>query len=91
MINTEVADGIIERFEAEDFSLIVIESGKWTSDMKYEFKTTVVQDKESGKFYEIEESRTGSYYSDYEYSESSVIEVEPHTETKVITVWKEVK
>ncbi len=77
-------DEILQLFEDEDKELTIVEKGLWVSDWKYETKETIVL--YEGKHYCIDESRTGSYYSDYEYGDPIVYEVEPYEIT--VTKWK---
>ena len=46
---------------------IKIADGGWICDGKWEMQTSIVQNVETGKFYEYTLSRSGSYYSDYYY------------------------
>ena len=42
-------------------------------------------------FYRVIQSRSGSYWSDYEYSDPVVSKVEPYTETVTITKYRAVE
>lgn len=77
---------------------------QWSDDGKYSNNTTVGQicsmdtDKwEQSEIFdnyvEQENMRSGSYFSDYDYTIGELIEVYPHTEiiTKEITTWNVVK
>ena len=44
-----------------------------------------------GGFYRVIQSRSGSYWSDYEYSDPVVSKVEPYTETVTITKYRAVE
>jgi hypothetical protein len=68
--------------------LEVIEEGGWIVDYKWQYCTIIV--KYEGKYYEITQSRSGSPFTDYEYSPSTIIEVAPFEETKVIKGWRPV-
>ena len=46
---------------------IKIVDGGWRYDGKWELQTSIVQNVETGKFYEYSLIRSGSYYSDYYY------------------------
>lgn len=47
---------------------IKVVDGCWICDGKWEHQTSVVQNIETGKFYEYSLSRSGSYYSGYYYT-----------------------
>lgn len=68
---------VIQLFDDEDERLDTVESGEWTSDGKYEARTDIVKDIQIGKYYAIHQSRSGSYWSDYEYGDTYANEVEP--------------
>lgn len=82
----ELHNRIYEAFDEETDDIEVIESGKWEHAYKdYFVKESIV--KFDGKYYSIGDYRSGSYYSDYSYDEPTIVEVEPKTETVVITKW----
>lgn len=58
-----------EDFDEEESGIVMVEEGKWESDYKWENKRVVIQHKETGNFYALYQSRSGSYYSDYHYDE----------------------
>lgn len=77
----------------------VVDEGEWIEDYKYQFKTDVVHvtDPSIGQhldvpfeegYYQIFQSRSGSYWSDYEYYEPTVTKVEPYEVT--VTKWRKV-
>ena len=84
--------------------LKIAHEGEWEQDHKWQTKETVVEltgeealDPENWPtdevlepgFYQINDARSGSYYSDWEYSEPAVFKVEPYTET--VTKYKRVE
>lgn len=64
-------DGIIKDWE-------VIEEGEWEGE-KYMVKTNLVRHKDTGAFYHLSQSRSGSYFTDWEYDfpDLDVTEVRP--------------
>lgn len=72
-----------------DFDLI--EDGQWVSGGKYEYCTQVVKELATGKFYQYDLSRSGSYYTDYYYSHEDylpeIYEVQKVTKTITIDEW----
>ena len=46
---------------------IKIVDGNWRCDGEWGMQTSIVQNVETGKFYEYSLNRLGSYYSDYYY------------------------
>lgn len=73
--------------DAEDFELV--SQGDWISEGKYEHSVTVYRYSENDKLYAIYSTRSGSYFSDWDYGEDEVYEVEA-VEVKRI-VYKPVK
>lgn len=71
----------------------MIEDGDWVSDGKYDTQYCIVQNNQSGKYYQYQLTRSGSYYSDYWYSHQEdggvdLNEVIPMEETVTIIRWK---
>jgi len=82
----ELHNRIYEAFDEETDDIEVIESGEWEHEYKdYFAKESIV--KFDGKYYSIVDHRSGSYYTDYNYDAPNITEVEPKTETVVITKW----
>lgn len=75
--------------EAIGFKLI--EEGDWVNEYKdYDSKINIYQKIDTGKYYAYNDSRSGSYYSDYEYDNpTELVEVEPVQVTT--TIYKVVK
>lgn len=72
---------------------VMIEKNDWVSSGKWEDQTCIVKNVTSGKYYEYELSRSGSYYSDYYYNHQEeggvhLNEVVPYEETVVVVKWK---
>jgi hypothetical protein len=82
----ELHNRIYEAFEEETDDIEVIESGEWEREYKDYFAKEFIV-KYDGKYYSIVEHRSGSYYTDYNYDEPIITEVEPKIETVVITKW----
>ena len=72
----------------EDKALIPVQvhTTGFVSDGKYEYNETVYEI--LGRFFEVFDSRTGSYYSDYHYLDAECYEVCP--EIKMITVYNRI-
>lgn len=83
--NAEIA----EMFNDEDPELTIINEGSWIDDGKYSFRTSYV--KIEDKYYEIEQSRSGSYYTDYYYDDPEVYEVIPEEVVITKRIYKRVK
>ena len=74
----------------EDYNCFhIIEDGDWISDGKYEHHTIIVSYK--NKYFQIMESRSGSYWTDYDYNDPEVCEVTPKKKIVEITEWEFVK
>ena len=69
----------------------IIEDGDWVNEYKdYDLKETIVQQKSTGKYFRIDQSRSGSYYSDYEYDDPKITEVAKVEKIVRSTTWEEV-
>lgn len=69
-----------ERFE-------LVEESNWIDEGKYSSCEVIFKDTETGKHYMFEITRSGSYYSHYEYEVyDSAVEVELTKYEKTITV-----
>jgi hypothetical protein len=76
----------------DEYGNVVSDAG-WYGEGKYDYRQVVIQIKDSevgieDGFYRCTVSRTGSYYTDYEYGEWDVEKVEPYQET--ITMYRKV-
>ncbi len=69
--------------------LEVVEDGGWTQDYKYQHQDTVVKDDE-GNHFMLSNTRSGSPFSDWDYGEPNICQVEPKVETITRVVWKTV-
>lgn len=79
---------IAQLWSEESHDLRVVERGEWENTYKdYSRAATIVQHTPSGRHFRITVNRCGSYYSDYEFSEPEVCEVE--AKEVVITTWVE--
>ena len=54
----------------------------WVQEHKYQYRSYIIKF-EDGKFYQINESRSGSYHSDWYYNPAEIFEVE--RQEKVVT------
>lgn len=87
-IDQEEYDVITDGEDTVNFS--VIEDGDFVSGGKYEHKESVIKDKNTGKYYSVFQSRTGSYFTDYHFEDDlEAVEVEPVEVTE--TIYKIVK
>lgn len=72
---------------SEDGEWEMVEPGEWMSDGKYDLCNSIMKHIPTGKYYQVNSSRTGSYYTDYDYQyDGTLYEVEPKEVT--ITTWK---
>ena len=88
-MDQDLRDMIVEMYNDEDPELKFVVYGSWIDDGKYAFKECIVGYKD--KYYKIEQSRSGSYYSDYYYEDPEVIEVTKRVEMVETTFWDVVK
>jgi hypothetical protein len=59
-----------------------VQEGEWEVDHKWEHKETII--KYLDKFYCVQQSRSGSYFTDYYYNDPDVYEVEPKEITTIV-------
>lgn len=79
------ATDILKLFDDEDESLETVVNGDWEVEHKYEHRTDIVRHLPTGRYFAIDKSRSGSYWSDYHYDEPEAREVEPKQVT--VTQW----
>ncbi|AOK28873.1 MULTISPECIES: hypothetical protein [Burkholderia] len=79
---TSTDDPIDVLDDLDEFEKIAAEP--WEADHKYQSRTTVYRHKPSGRFVTVAESRSGSYWSDYDYTVPMLAEVEPQEITKTV-------
>lgn len=77
--NEEENDELYESFE-------IIDYGKWINDGKYDERDSIVKYKD--RYFNINQSRSGSYFTDYDYGDQDVWEVEPFEETITVKSWR---
>lgn len=70
---------------------ITIKEGDWIDEGKYSYCNWVFYFPDLNVYIESDQSRSGSYYSDYEYDEPTFCFVEPHTKTITVTEYKSIK
>ena len=77
-------DHVLHLYEDEDgepAGFTLAESGDWIEEHKYAYRTSVLCHDATGRFFAIDENRSGSYWTDYEYGESACYEVVPQQVT----------
>lgn len=74
-----------EIWDEEEYDKLV-EDGDWIDEGKRSYRSSVMQIGE--KYYDVQECRSGSYFTDYYYEEPEIKEVEPYTETITVTRWR---
>jgi len=79
----------------DDGALVLHKEHDWVSEDKYEYCTYILKEKATGNYFSVDDSRSGSYYSDWYYDSEdwegamALTQVEPE---KVIEVnWVAVK
>lgn len=70
---------------------VVTEDGDWINEYKdCDVREAIVQQQSTGKYFCIDQSRSGSYYSDYEYDDPQIIEVAKVVKKVEVVSWEEV-
>lgn len=68
-----------------------VEDDGWTDDGKYSHTSAIYKDdQEPPNYFQINNSRSGSYFSDYDYSTPEVYQVKPVVKTITVVEWKPV-
>lgn len=72
-------------FDYPDGEYKVVEEGDWIEEGKYSYKETTVLF--NGEYFTVQESRSGSYFTDYHYDDSYIYPAERKEETKVVVTY----
>lgn len=90
---TQPIDKFIELYKAESNSIYfkypdysVVFEDEWQQDGKYQSASHIVLFE--GQHFQVQEGRSGSYHTDWYYTETYVSPVTRHEETKVVVSWK---
>ena len=79
---------LLEELDVDDLQdYEVIELGDWEQDSKDQLRSSVIQHKETEVYFVVGESRRGSPWTDWDYGETNVYQVEPKEETITVTKW----
>jgi hypothetical protein len=62
----------------------VVDTGEWVSCGKFDIKSVVFKDNLTGKYYMMDGDRSGSYYTDYEFSVKNDKETECYEVKKIM-------
>ena len=71
----------------EGHGFTLVEHGDWEVDQKYQFKTDILKSP-CGTYFALDDSRLGSYDSDYTYNPTRVRIVEPRERRIIVYVTK---
>lgn len=75
-------EAVEEILDGAHHDFIIIDAGEWVSDGKYDGRTTIVQRLSDKTFWSVNSSRSGSYYSDYDYYyDTELLQVAPVEKT----------
>lgn len=85
-LTQELADLLKEAFSWEDVEgCEEVDSGEWEQEHKYQNRRSILLYK--GQHFAYDESRSGSYHTDWYYNESYLTPVVRKEETKVVVSW----
>lgn len=72
----------------DDFAtddVVSVEEGEWEIDFKdYATRSDTYRHVPSGRYFEISQRRSGSYYTDYFYDAPEIYEVYPVVRTRIV-------
>ncbi|QQG32236.1 hypothetical protein CkP1_0073 [Citrobacter phage CkP1] len=83
-------NGYSDNYDFEDSEYLEeVEDDDWTQDHKYQYRQVVYYSKKHDVYVAVNESRSGSYHTDWYYSEPdvSLVEKQERVVTKTITEW----
>lgn len=83
-------DGYSENYDFEDSDYLEeVDHDEWTQNHKYQYRQVVYYSKKHDVHIAVNESRSGSYHSDWYYMEPdvSLVEKREREVTKTITEW----
>lgn len=63
----------------------IISQSEWEQDYKFQYRKTIVEFNE--EFFCVQESRQGSYHSDWYYFDTHITPVERKEEPKIVVTW----
>lgn len=66
-----------------------VEDDGWEDDGKYSYKVSIFKC-DQGNHFQIQNTRSGSYFTDYNYGEPYVTQVKPVLTTITKVIWKAV-
>lgn len=79
----------LDDIDSDDFELV--EEDEWTQDYKYQYQSTIIKHVPTSTFWQINNSRSGSYHTDWYYGTPEFYQVTPHTKVITTVEWKVVK
>jgi len=88
-MNDLVAKFAKEWQENEGEMLGCIDEGDWEQDHKYQYNTSIYE--YEGRYIRVNQSRSGSYHSDWYYNDPDFDEVAPRKVVVETTVWDRIK
>lgn len=77
-------NGDMECYEGED--VIGVEEGEWIDEGKYGHQSSIYSDAEGKVFISVDWTRSGSYFTDYDYNFIDAYQVRPKIVTKTVYV-----
>lgn len=67
-----------------------VDDGEWEQNHKSQYNETIVKHTASGRHFRLARCRSGSYHSNWYYSETDITEVHKVTKTVTVEVWEAV-
>lgn len=75
----------------EELDLVLQEEGEWSVDIKYQHISNIYFQQSTGKYFEMTMSRSGSPFTDWDYTYSdSLTEVKLVSKTIIVKQWERV-
>lgn len=83
------SDGYIYWEDLPEDEFTLSEEGEWEQEGKYQTSYVIMAHKPTNTYWCLNQSRSGSYHTDWYYDTTYITQVEPVEVKKII--WKEVK
>lgn len=82
-LSDEIIECINDEASSSELDIELIQEGDWIDDDKYSFKTNIW--KHQSRFWSHNKSKSGSYFTDYEYYDDDYLtEVFPKEKTIIV-------
>lgn len=86
LLSHKNSDGVVFADDLPEY-WIEVDEGNWEQNGKYQYCSQIVQHLPSGRHFMLSQSRTGSPFTDWDYTETDVDEVKKEVRVIEQIVW----